>query len=221
MSLEKIGGDEMDYTKEIIKQINKMSNSKSSYQIFCDWIKCTALAIAQSVFFTSSREGEFNEIKNNYSDDDITRMSKMTGMLIETFEDHFGDILGNLFMLSGWGNKNTGQYFTPYSLSLATASCIDYSDKIIVLNEPSAGAGGMIIATAESMKNNGIDFQKKLRVIAQDLDYNALYMCYIQLSLYGIDAKVIQGDTLENKSYNNCDDHVFLTPMFFMNGCTW
>lgn len=34
------------------------------------------------------------------------------------------------------------------------------------------------------------------RVVAQDLDWLAVYMTYIQLSLYGIDAIVCQGDTL-------------------------
>lgn len=212
----------MDYTKEIIKQINKMSDRKSSYQIFCDWIKCTALSIAQSVYFNPKRENQFNETIKNYSTDEAKTMSKMTAMLIETFEDHFGDVLGNLFMLSGWGNKNTGQFFTPYAVSLACASISNYSnDNVITMNEPAAGAGGMVIATAEAMKNKGINFQRYLRVIAQDLDYSALYMCYIQLSCYGIDAKVIQGDTLENKPFDNFSENVFLTPMFLINGCSW
>ena len=92
---------------------------------------------------------------------------------------------------------------------------------IVTMNEPSAGAGGMIIAAAQSMKEQGINYQKSLRVVAQDLDWNAFYMCYIQLSLLGIDAKCIQGDTLENKPYKTFNENVFLTPMYLLNGCIW
>ena len=143
-------------------------------------------------------------------------------MLAETIESCADDVLGNLFMVSGWGNKNTGQFFTPYSVSLATAKLQCYkSNETVRMNEPAAGAGGMIIAVAQAMKENGINYQKQLRVIAQDLDLTAFYMCYTQLSLMGIDAKCVQGDTLENQPFSNLDENVFLTPMYFINGCVW
>ena len=146
----------------------------------------------------------------------------MAAMLAETIESSTGDILGDLFMISGWGNKNTGQFFTPYSVSLAVAQLQSYeNNEIVKMNEPSAGAGGMIIAVAQAMKEKGINYQKILRVIAQDLDLTAFYMCYTQLSLMGIDAKCVQGDTLQNKSFSNFDENVFLTPMYFINGCVW
>lgn len=209
----------MDYTREIIKKIDSMSGSKSSFQVFSDWVKCTALSIAQSVYYSEKREKQFLEIISEYPKDEF---SKMAGMLAETFEDKFCDVLGNLFMMSGWCNKNTGQFFTPYSLSLACANLQDYSkEDIVEMNEPSAGAGGMVIAVAQTMKEQGVNYQKKLRVIAQDLDWNALYMCYIQLSLLGIDAKCVQGDTLENKKSENIAENVFLTPMYLLNGCAW
>lgn len=209
----------MDYTREIIKKIDSMSGSKSSFQVFSDWVKCTALSIAQSVYYSEKREKQFLETIVEYPKDEF---AKMAGMLAETFEDKFCDVLGNLFMMSGWGNKNTGQFFTPYSLSLACANLQDYSkEDIVEMNEPSAGAGGMVIAVAQTMKEQGANYQKKLRVIAQDLDWNALYMCYIQLSLLGIDAKCVQGDTLENKKSENIAENVFLTPMYLLNGCAW
>lgn len=35
----------MNYTKEIIERINKLSGSRSPYEVFCDWIKCSAISI--------------------------------------------------------------------------------------------------------------------------------------------------------------------------------
>lgn len=211
----------MDRTKDIIKKIDSMSGSKSPYNVFTDWIKCTALAIMQSVWFSEDREQIYLDIIKDYNGRDF---SDMCAWLAETIECKMTDVLGNLFMQSGWGNKNTGQFFTPYTLSLATADLVmtDLPDnEYITLNEPSAGAGGMVIAAAEVVKNSGRNYQKCLRVVAQDLDWNAFYMCYIQLSLYGIDAKVVQGDTLLDKPFKNFDSNVFLTPMFMLNGALW
>ena len=42
-----------------------------------------------------------------------------------------------------------------------------------------------------------LDYQKKMYVVAQDLDWKGVYMCYLQLSLLGIKAVCIQGNTLE------------------------
>ena len=54
----------------------------------------------------------------------------------------------------------------------------------------------MIIAAAKVMKEAGINPQRALKVVAQDLDWKGVYMTYLQLSLLGIKAKVVQGDTL-------------------------
>lgn len=209
----------MDRTKEIIKAVNSLSGSKSPYQVFSDWIKCVALPLSQCCFKTEKREQQYLDTIKEYP---AQEFSKMAAMLAETIESCAGDVLGNLFMASGWGNKNTGQFFTPYSVSLATAKLQCYkSNETVRMNEPAAGAGGMIIAVAQAMKENGINYQKQLRVIAQDLDLTAFYMCYTQLSLMGIDAKCVQGDTLENQPFSNLDENVFLTPMYFINGCVW
>lgn len=209
----------MDRTKEIIKVINSLSGSKSPYQVFADWIKCAALSISQSCIKIKKREQQYLDTIKEYPAQEFV---KITAMLAETIESCADDVLGNLFMVSGWGNKNTGQFFTPYSVSLATAKLQCYkSNETVRMNEPAAGAGGMIIAVAQAMKENGINYQKQLRVVAQDLDLTAFYMCYTQLSLTGIDAKCVHGDTLENQPFSNLDENVFLTPMYFINGCVW
>lgn len=54
----------------------------------------------------------------------------------------------------------------------------------------------MIIAMAATLKDKGYNYQACMKVIAQDLDWKGVYMTYTQLSLIGIDAIVVQGDTL-------------------------
>lgn len=54
----------------------------------------------------------------------------------------------------------------------------------------------MIIAFAKAMAEQGIDYGKCLKVVAQDLDWKDVYMTFVQVSLLGIDAVVVQGDSL-------------------------
>jgi hypothetical protein len=54
----------------------------------------------------------------------------------------------------------------------------------------------MIIGAADILQERGVNYQPLMQVVAQDLDWLAVYMCYIQLSVLGIDAIVVQGDSL-------------------------
>lgn len=123
----------------------------------------------------------------------------MLAMLAEELENNMTDVLGQIYMESGMGSKAAGQFFTPYHLSYLCAkiSSPEPDERgIYHINEPSCGGGGMIIAVAQALKKRGIDYQKQMRVVAQDLDWKGVYMCYLQLSLLGINATVVQGDTL-------------------------
>ena len=72
----------------------------------------------------------------------------------------------------------------------------------------------MIIAIAQALKEKGVDYQRKMKVVAQDLDWKGVYMCYLQLSLLGIHAVCVQGNTLSEpyeKGYP--PERVLWTPM--------
>lgn len=208
----------MNRTNEIVSKIEKMSGTRNPYAIYFDWTKCTAYSIAQSVFFNQQREQEYLNIIKSYNPSDFVIL---TGLLSETLSEIFFDVLGDVFMKLSCNSSKTGQFYTPYHISQMAASFFEF-EKQEIMNEPAAGAGGLIIAVAEKMKKSGINYQKKLKVVAQDLDYVSLYMCYIQLSLYGIDAKVIQCDSLKNEiniDYTKKD--VLITPQHLINGGTW
>ena len=212
---------------EIVKRIQRMSGSQSPYNIFSDWIECFALSIANTSMpihnsVWQEREKRYKQIMNKYSKEERIHFAEMCGLLTLAYEDgdgfRFGDILGEIYMESGSGNKNTGQFFTPYNVSFLTATMsipADYDGKKpIKVNEPSCGAGGMIVATAEVLYRKGINFQKCIQAEAQDLDWRAVYMCYVQLSLLGINAVVVQGDTLADPYTGDSypQNRVFRTP---------
>lgn len=56
----------------------------------------------------------------------------------------------------------------------------------------------MIIAIAQSLADRGVNYQRKMHATAQDIEWRAVHMCYVQLSLLGISATCVQGDTLND-----------------------
>lgn len=199
---------------KIIKEIQNISGKYSPYEIFSDWIKATALSIANATDMVHGsrwhkREQAYMEIAYKHQED-MKNFSDMTGMLAMALEENMEDVLGRIYMMAEMGSKATGQFFTPVHISKMMADMLVKEEKeTIYLNEPSTGSGGAIIAAANTLKKTGIDYQRKMVVTAQDIDYKAVYMTYVQLSLLGIKAKVIQGDTLKNEK-----NEVFYTPAY-------
>ncbi|MDO4326297.1 MAG: N-6 DNA methylase [bacterium] len=212
----------MNRKKDIIKSIQEISGSRSPYDVFQDWVKCMALAIQNSCYFFhdniwKKREDEYLKTIAPYGKD-VYKIQDMTCMLVETMEEGLGDILGEIYMESKLGNKSTGQFFTPFSVSYMCAKInlanLKDTNKQISLHEPTCGSGGMILASAKALKDEGINYQRKMSVTAQDLDWKAVYMCYVQCSFYGVRAVVVQGDTLSEPftEQHYPPERVFYTP---------
>lgn len=194
--------------KKIINEINTLSGAHSPYEVFSDWIRCSSLAVCNSVHLIHNevwqqREREYIETLKRYPDGTEVRFAGMLCMLGDLLAEEMTDALGEIYMEAGMGSKVSGQFFTPFHLSELTArmavqNAIDTFDgHMITMCEPSCGGGGMIIATAKVLKDAGINYQKYLDVVAQDLDWKGVYMTYLQCSLLGIKATCVQGDTLK------------------------
>lgn len=191
----------------ILETIQKMSGRYAAYEIFTDWVKSMALCISNyiTVFkdqIWKDREEEYLAIMAKYSKEEQLIFCEMMAWLAETLEDNMEDALGYIYMNADMGSKSAGQFFTPFHLSELVAKigvdALKKNDEVYQINEPSSGGGGMIIAAAKAMKEAGINYQKRLKVVAQDLDWKGVYMTYVQLSLLGIKAVCVQGDTLQN-----------------------
>ncbi len=196
----------MDYKKEIIKKIDAISGKYSPYEVFTDWIQCCSLAFSNSCTLITDRiwkerEKQYLAVIGRYTQTEAQEFPKMLAYLTQAFENDMSDILGEIYMEAGMGNKSTGQFFTPYHVSRMCAEMVlpqPDENGVYRINEPSCGGGSMIIAVADVLKNRGIDYQRKMDVVAQDLDWKGVYMCYLQLSLLGIRAIVVQGNTLSD-----------------------
>lgn len=180
-----------------------------------------ALAISNSCHVIhgetwQQREEVYKATMNKYDKSERSKLAEMSGMLVMALGENLGDTLGEVYMSSIGGDAGKGQFFTPYHVSLACARLTllkEGADGEIAINEPTCGSGGMIVAAAQVLQECGKNYQRKLDVVCQDLDWTAVYMCYVQLSLIGIRAIVVQGDTLSEPCIvDHPAERVFYTP---------
>lgn len=195
-----------------------MTGKYNMYQIWRDFITLAACTISNHADMGQwqEREDMYMDAIKKYEKEEANKFAEMLALVVTGLSGgKFGDFLGETYMQLELGNDDVGQYFTPYHISKLMAGLIDIEEKkdgTVVANDPAAGSGGLIIAYADMMKGQNINYQEKLRVICNDLDNDVVKMCYIQLSLLGIDAVVYQGDTLTMKM-----NEAWHTPMHFIN----
>lgn len=137
----------------------------------------------------------------------------------EKIESEIGpeDILGTIFEKLQLNNKV--QVFTPNHIcELISNICINNynttpeNSEIINLLEPCCGSGRMILNYVKELSKKRYNYQGKLLVTAIDIDILCVYMTYIQLSLYGITAKVIHGNSLTTEEWA-----VWYIPMTYLS----
>ena len=90
----------------------------------------------------------------------------------------------------------------------------DYKDDSQIVSEPACGSGANLIALANVLKEKGINYQRNVYFVAQDIDPLVAKMCYIQMSLLGMPGIVIVGDTLSSPMKGD----YWLTPFHFVFG---
>ena len=208
----------MKYDQQIISLINDISKYYSPHQVFSDWVEMYAISISNTCTLLNSklkqaREQKYLEVIKKYKESEQNKFHELCGMLVLALEQDIADVLGNVYMGLESGSKHTGQFFTPNHISRLTARLMPLvtdTDGIIRFAEPTCGSGGMIIAYAKALSEQGVNYQKKLEVIAQDIDYRCVHMCYVQLSLLGIKATVLRQNTLTLEEVP--EDSMFLTP---------
>lgn len=220
-----------DYKKEIVKLIGQLGYRHSAWQVFSDFVEMSAIALSNSVdwIYKQERETRYLEIINTYQKNEQEAFPKMLGYLVNAMEDSIAlgggptDILGELFHELELHNKWKGQFFTPIHVCEAMGM-MTFGDKsqlienkgFLTVGEPCVGSGAMVLGFAKAMKQNGFNYCSQMVVTAQDIDIKCVHMAYIQLSLYGIPAVVIHGNTISVQEWSR-----WYTPVYMVDGWIW
>ncbi|MEG0297213.1 MAG: N-6 DNA methylase [Clostridium sp.] len=206
----------------MIDLFNKLTKRHNPHQIFNDFLELTSLAISNSTDYKNRNEREIRylEVSRKYNPEELKIFTEILAKLSIELESP-KDILGELLMKLEEGNSTKGQYLTPFHICKMTASIAFDEEKLkqdgyLVVNEPSAGGGALIIALYVVMKEKGYDPQSQLKVIANDLDLKAVFMCYIQMALLGVQAKVQHQNAMTGEIFS-----IWKTPNWILSLCDY
>lgn len=181
-----------------------------------DFLEATC-ARERWAFRMPDAEAEYERLRQKHEAaglaSDFVTYPKMREALYDAMDDDIsrggtGDILGPLFMQAGLGASEFGQFFSPPDVCKLSVALTMREDDVrktirdkgfVGVMEPTAGSGGMILAMAALMESWGISPGTYMPVVACELDPVVAMICYLQLSVAGIAATVICGNTLTQK----------------------
>ena len=209
------------HQKDFIKLIRENARRHHLHEVFRDFCEMSALAFSNAVDLAQRepREARYLQIVCRYEPEEVKRFPVMLHHVVESLQGRFHDCLGQLFMALQLGDHWKGQFFTPYDLAYLMAKIGGASAPVdgkgfATLMEPACGAGCMVIAAAEAMHDDGINYQQCLHVTAIDIDQTAAHMAYIQLTLLHVPAIVVHGNALwPDKTWSN-----WVTPAHVLGG---
>ena len=220
---------ENEHQKAIVKKFESQLSSgrHSRWTVWSDFVAMAACILSMAdLKKRGEREKLYADISKKYNEKEMDRFCAMFADLINAFEENPSqDLLGELFMRLELGNDHNGQFFTPYSvcMMMAKISAGNLEAEIakrgyVSVNDPCCGAGALLIAFANEAKEQGINYQQHIEFVAQDIDFTAAMMCYIQLSLLGCAGYVIIGNTLTTPPTEPLDnENVWYTPLYFLD----
>ena len=181
-----------DHKKNLEKLIQGMGSTHSTWKVFEDFLEISAISVSNAV-----DRGPWDEREKEY----LSIVSRYSKPELEQY--HY-----------------TGQFFTPQHISefMGKIAAIDVGRTIdeygyCSVLEPASGSGTMVLGFAQAMKEQGYNYQKQLLAQAVDIDIRCVHMTYLQLSLYGIPAVVIHGNSLSMEEWSH-----WKTPMYLLGG---
>jgi hypothetical protein len=193
---------QLTYRSDFLKIFRQLCGGKyHGHDVWRDFITMSAMALSNALLLDEAREKKYMDVVKRYSKDEVNLFCRLHALTVIALDTAFQDFLGSIFMELELGNANQGQFFTPYEVCEAMAAItidleIFKKQEFITINDPAVGGGALLIAAAEYLHENKINFQHCMHATAVDVSETAAYMCYIQLYLLGVPAMVVVGNSL-------------------------
>jgi hypothetical protein len=188
-----------EFRKELGGLLTGISQGRRNLrETFESFVLLTACACS-----AGNREEEYLREIARWDTESQSLFPKCFELLVACMEaEPLQDMLGPIYMELGsastqkWG----GEFYTPLSVGklMARMTLGDFKvpiDRPLSFCEPACGSGGMILAAAETMIERGYS-PLNMEVTCVDVSKLACDMCYVNLTLSGIPAQVIHGNTL-------------------------
>ncbi|QDI55081.1 SAM-dependent DNA methyltransferase [Serratia marcescens] len=198
-----ITGD--DPRKAFLSTFRETARNHHRYEVFSDFVKLAACALENACLKSPDIEAEYMATIQRYEKADAQRMAQLLSLLVIGLDQGMGIFSVRCLWSSSWAATVLASFHAVPSLELMAGLVAGdrlaalENEPYITLSEPTCGAGGMVIAFAKVMLARGYNPQTQLRADCVDIDPVAARMCYIQLSLLGIPARVVIGNSLTLK----------------------
>ena len=211
-----------DFYKAFQNLLPRVSNSHSPSDIFRDVCRIFSLSLRGAVTVVQTEKDEIEKqymsYVEKYGKEGMEKVSILFAYVVQALELRRSDFLGHVYEALNATVKSFGQFLTPDSIAkmigrVTFGSTEIEQGKIIKLNDPSCGAGALLIEAAEAYITNG-GRQGDLLLYGEDLDATACCITYVQFSFLGYAAIVTHQDTLSMKVYEG----PWYTPCYFAHG---
>lgn len=122
-------------------------------------------------------------------------LAQALAILMDQAQRNYYDIIGNVYMELGQGDKRFGQYFTPWGVAkmMARMTLSDFKlpepgEPPLTFYEPCVGSGIMILAAAETIEERfpGAIARGEVAFYGQDKDPCCVAMCRLNMFLHRI-----------------------------------
>jgi len=204
---------------------HSLARSRGAWKVWNDFVTLVAcgLAVNFDAANRANRDEQHRSVRSRYTHDELGQFARLLDLTVDALEaDPDQDFLGEIFQLLELHNESAGQFFTPYNIAkcMALMLCGNPAEEIaekgfITATDPCCGAGALLIAYANALREQGVNYQRDVVFIAQDIDFTVAMMCFIQLALHGCAGYVTVGDSLRSDPPDPKD--VWLLPMGMVN----
>lgn len=166
-----------EYEKEFFKIFESLSMTRSSWRVWSDFITASAISLSNAFEMDSerkaAREQEYVECIKRLGETE--KAAELLGVIVKAFEENSSrDFLGELFIKLGLNNHWHEQFFTPYHICefMAQIALMDTDEEItskgyVSICDCACGAGAMLIAAANVLRANKINYQSSILKIVR------------------------------------------------------
>jgi hypothetical protein len=200
--------------QNFVKELSRLDSSKTVTEKFRDFCELAYCAYAKLTAINEEQanalENRYMQIVSTYPDKDTIRaypaLIGQAYIAVNQGEDFLGHVAAEIGAL----DVRAGQFFTPLhvcqlmaEIGLVEAGSLIMNQGFITLNEPTAGAGAMVLAAADVLERQGFDPRIHLIVKAQDISQLCFHMCFLQLTFRAIPALVERANTLSMEVFES------------------
>lgn len=222
----KVIKDEKSFN-ELCRMIKDLGHIYNTKKVYSDFLTACAVCISNSVcgIHFAKREAYYEEALRGYRPEHKAKFPVMFELLTKILDANarnYTDVFYELSEKIATRNKNLKQNFSPAGIGkiIAKIQQLDVEKNIkergfSEIVDFTCGTGSLILQCANEL-SYAFNPRTQLCATLVDIDFACVCAAYIQLSLYGIPAVVIHGDSLNVSEYSR-----WYTPVYIMDGWVW